>query len=580
MTLTNFKLSTLVSTALLTLSLNVFSTGTCSVDDNDEFNAQETVNTEYTTARNDGTYPETETEYSDMVGDNVQTLESNSGMDIAEVTGEVSETVDAAVETTSTALSTVSTAASAVGEVLGPVAIIITIGITVWQIATVFSNPNSTDLDKTSAIFSWVPILGTVLNIIAGIEDHDRILAAFKNKLKAINHQDHYDIKLEELQQDQFLKQVRVSLEQITNKDVAAVKESMVKINQKLSNFYQSQYLHNVSLVQTHAKRLFASQWVKASPEFQTLIEFIQGVTKTGDAKGAIVQVPTIISNPTSTLCGINGAYNFLAGKTDTQLSQCFGGILGDYKNHFASYNLDDSIQINTRDKVIDTTFQEFFDTYRKTYNHLLAHTKVQTINKFYAAKEPFNTKSCNQYKESATKFLAHVENVQTNIGRKAFRKKHNLNAKYQSLSSNCWKKTYRSGCTKAKYDANGKYYQTCGGYTEKYTCPVVTYVPTKDSVRDLAINNITQQVTDEERNCLAEKDAAPIVFARKLTAEGNFYLEKNNSGALFEDIFDGVREVLIAGIVKDAKIKKLQKIPDIKISGKHLSPTSYKTKQ
>jgi hypothetical protein len=45
----------------------------------------------------------------------------------------------------------------------------------------------------------------------------------------------------------------------------------------------------------------------------------------------------------------------------------------------------------------------------------------------------------------------------------------------------------------------------------------------------------IQQQVEDDRQNCLKRRDDAPIIFARQLTAQGYFYLDKNDSRVLFE---------------------------------------------
>jgi hypothetical protein len=48
--------------------------------------------------------------------------------------------------------------------------------------------------------------------------------------------------------------------------------------------------------------------------------------------------------------------------------------------------------------------------------------------------------------------------------------------------------------------------------------------------------------VEDDRQNCLKRRDDAPIIFARQLTAQGYFYLDKNDSRVLFEEIFEGIR--------------------------------------
>jgi hypothetical protein len=45
-----------------------------------------------------------------------------------------------------------------------------------------------------------------------------------------------------------------------------------------------------------------------------------------------------------------------------------------------------------------------------------------------------------------------------------------------------------------------------------------------------------------------SRRDDAPIIFARQLTAQGYFYLDKNDSRVLFEEIFEGIRTSLMLG--------------------------------
>jgi hypothetical protein len=94
----------------------------------------------------------------------------------------------------------------------------------------------------------------------------------------------------------------------------------------------------------------------------------------------------------------------------------------------------------------------------------------------------------------------------------------------------------------------------------EKYMCDVVTYVPKKDSELDLTKNIIHQQVEDDRQNCLKKRDDAPIIFARQLTAQGYFYLDKNDSRVLFEEIFEGIRASLMKRFTKDVLMSQSPK--------------------
>jgi hypothetical protein len=108
----------------------------------------------------------------------------------------------------------------------------------------------------------------------------------------------------------------------------------------------------------------------------------------------ADVAIPSIISQKTITLCGINNnSVDFLQGKGIKRMSKCLDGIFWDYKNHFAAYNLDHIVQVDARnDKTINTTLQEFLQSYGQSYNHLLAQTKISTIS---SNKGHFNACCC-----------------------------------------------------------------------------------------------------------------------------------------------------------------------------------------
>jgi hypothetical protein len=99
------------------------------------------------------------------------------------------------------------------------------------------------------------------------------------------------------------------------------------------------------------------------------------------------------------------------------------------YKNHFAAYNLDHIIQVDARnDKTINTTLQEFLQSYGQSYNHLLAQTKISTINKFYKEKEPINLRICQVYYNNAKKVLFYADEQMSFLRN---------NARYSYISSN-----------------------------------------------------------------------------------------------------------------------------------------------
>jgi hypothetical protein len=277
MTLTNFKLSTLISVTLLTFSLNVFSAGICMPSEEelpDGALTQEEVASQYKDALNDGTLPESNDAYSDIAMDNIDSLSSSSELDIAATTGEIMDASESMVETSMMSTEILTGAA---GEIFGAAAIALTITLSTWQITEAFANPDSTDLDKAVALLSWNPVIGTILQII---NQHAHFLAT-ERKINALNFLDHYKFSTTE---DDTLKsilaKIRPALESVVAQDMASVKEIMVESNAKISRYYQSEYLRNVDILQTHLKQFFAAKWMKGSPIFIELDHLFHRLSK------------------------------------------------------------------------------------------------------------------------------------------------------------------------------------------------------------------------------------------------------------------------------------------------------------
>jgi len=701
MALTNFKLPTLASVALLTFSLNVFSAGICTPNKNefqDKFSEQEETNLKYQNAREEGTFPETNEEYADFANGNVETLNANSELGVEELTGEALDSTEALVEEAA------ATTAETLGEALGPIGIVVMAAIVIWQIADVFSNPNSTTLEKVNALIGWTnPILGIILSGFDRANLAKKALAKAQQRIYNLNHLTYYEYASGENIEKRVLEGARPALETLVDKDAMAINKITPDINAKLSKIFQKEYLRNVDSLKTYLKQLFASRWIKASPIFKKLIDFMdasnnsgkmitivtqddqwhnltdsgridsikitgldslapktnnfgneiellngnvltnkstvldntwiignisdpseyladsnltlaaryfvitlrntpnldKGVeyraysifnsdniatlihklttttnfedegwtttydyTATGLRTGPLrvsVPIPSVISQQTIEFCGMDNSINFLRGKKSRKISKCLDDIFRDYKSHFSTYNLNHIVQIDVPGKTtINATFKDFLHTYGKSYNHLLAQTKISTINKFYAAKKPINDQSCQLYHDNAKRFLTHVDRRMTEAGRSEFGKEYNINSQGQSLDSACWK----NECTKwapitiSKLGGGGK----CLKRVTRYLCSITTYTGTRDPALDRALNDIHQQVDDALQTCRDKKDNAPVIFARQLTAQGNFYLDKNDFRVLFEEIFGGVRKVLIELFVKDINKHRLSK--------------------
>ena len=707
MTLVNFKLSTLVLVASFTFSLNVFSAKFCMSDDEefqDETFVQEEPNLQYKDILEDDILPKTNEEYLDISTENTDYLSASSELDIAATTGEVLDETESVISVSSVTGETI-TLLDSLGDVLGPAGLVVMLSLSVIQGIHVFMDPNSTDLDKVTAVFGWIPIIGLPFLIADQNDNKKRRWAELSQKLEALNSTEHYKYRASaEETQEAILAKVRPALERGVTQDLAAVKKIVIGYNAKLSKRYQSEYLHNVSLLQKHLKHFFADKWIKASPIFIELIDFINksnnsrnvvdvdvdviqddqqwhpltanglayftsitgldkftytssfgnkitqlytdtfvikstvldntwiigeryptreahhlvvtlrdtpnqdegveystysilnsdnfvtldaelattnnfenagweivtsGYTATGletSFTRAGVPIPSIISQQTITLCGIDdNDVDFLSGKEIQKIDKCLDSVLLDYKNYFSAYDSNRIIKVDTRDeKIVDSTLIKLLQTYGQSYNHLLAQAKIKIINNFYREKEPLNTQICQLYYDNAKKVLARAASIMTASAKKNFYKENHINRKGQSLNRECWDREcthwHNNGVMRNKVPN-----MYCAGiWVDKYICSITKYTPTKDPVLDLAVNIVHQQVIDDRQNCLNRRDDAPIIFARKLTKLGSFYLDKDNSGVLFEEIFEGVKVALIQRFIKDIKISQLSKKQNI----------------
>ncbi|MBA5248219.1 MAG: hypothetical protein FE834_01595 [Gammaproteobacteria bacterium] len=698
MILENFKLSTLTSVALLTFSLNVFSADICGPADDifqDEIAEQESNNQQYTASRDEGNLPETNEAYTDAANDNVATLSANSEAAVAEVTG---ETLDASEAVLSVSLES---SYAVIGEVLGPIGLVVMVGLIAYGIVEVFDDPNSTDLDKANAIIGWAfPLWSIGYSIYEAVESKKE----FYRKLYAINHVDHYKASMANWErEDMILGKMRVALESMSDRDIAAVKKITASLNEKISKKLEKKYLHHVDALQVHIKQLFAHQWIKSSPKFMELIDFVNQSNKAGKVIDPVFQsvtpsnnhwalltdkgrvdsssilglgkfasfdasdnevilktnmsaiksiqldntwflggasetaeglveahylvvtlrdkpgqdegveyytysisisdnlaervkaltttenfvnagwvltdsdyiatdlrvshaisaaIPSVITGKTTQLCGINQhTGNFLMTKSTKQINICLEHIFQDYKDYFAAYNLDDTIQVTlTGEENANVPFEHFLRAYGESYNHLVAQTKIKIINNFYEIKNTVNKQSCGFYSDRVESFLAHANTQLHKEGKKDFERDHNTNTKGQSLDEDCWETVYwKCRILPGSGGQSGSCY-AAPLVPPKYECDLIPYVPQKDELFDLEKSIIRQQVKDEERNCLTQKDPAATVFAKKLTAQGNFYLDRADTRLLFEDIFEGVRIILMKRFVKNAKIHRMLK--------------------
>jgi len=688
MIFTNFNFPTLVSVVLLTFSLDVFSTGTCTPTE-DEFRAeiaqQEKLNQRVQVAKDEGVFPETNEAYIEIADRNINTLTTNSELSISEVTGETLDEIGMVTKVATGGLESLS-------ELLGPAGIVVTVGLVTLNIVSAFSDPNTSAYDRAKASIGWsFPVLDFILNLVDSALLAQKLLANARTKLREINQVDHYDFQLGNITQDKILEKIVTYVEKMTNKQAAVTKHAMVGINKKLSDTYRAKYLHDVSLLKTHVKQLFADKWIKISPKFLELINFmdksnasggivdtmiqdeqwhylsdngrvnsasvlglrdfaykntptdagvtldfssmiksskldytwfIGGVSDIGDHDGDTarylvvslrntpnqhqgmeykahsiyasndvtklvaelptmtdfktagwtvftrgfeatdfvvshpvdVAVPDIITGQTIELCGIGSQVgNFLLNKTTSRIGRCLDSISQDYKNHFAAYELDDTIQVNTRkNATLNVTIEQFVQTYGQTFNHLLAQTKIGIVNKFYQTKKPINAEGCRIAANNLKEFMFNAEELMFKEAEADFRKQNNLDDKGRSKAEICWK------CNKGRPSDRPGLLPNC--ISKSYICPIADYDPPKNTALTLALNAIRQQVAYAHKNCLTQKDTSPIVFARRLTEQGNFYLDTSDSRGVFEEIFEGVRIMLQRHFVKNIRLSILKR--------------------
>jgi len=273
--------------------------------------------------------------------------------------------------------------------------------------------------------------------------------------------------------------------------------------------------------------------------------------------------IPSVISGQTVQICGISQqAGGFLMNKTNKQVSACLNGIFQDYKDYFSAYHLDDKIKVNLPGHtVVESPLRDFLNTYGQSYNHFVAQTKIKAINHFYDIGKSIKAESCGFYAKNTKELLSSAKQQIYADEKRVFQKEHNLNSKGQSLTPTCWVHSYTvcdrygKSCTQIPYKP------------PEYNCDRIPYVPGKDSVVAVAINRMDQQADEEERNCRAKKDTTPLIFAKLLTAEGNFYLDRNDSRVLFDEIFEGVKGILLEYFIKNTKLTKIQNLKDSNIT-------------
>jgi hypothetical protein len=499
MKLIKFNFLTLIFSVLITLNVGV--AGSLCTPDNDEFDDR--------IVKQEGENPELQVE--DIPTKNDFTAVSKN---IANTTAETTEALDGAIM--DTALLTAETAV----EVIGVIGVVITVGLMIYHIVEVFENPKSTTMDK---ILSFIDS-SLVYNIFAafGPSPGDRIEAKVDKQLKAIDNIGEYESPDAEIRDMvSFVSKIESSLK-LGMDNTADLEKIYSEHGRELSIIYMKQYFKSIKKLQELLTKTYSLQWMKGSPKFIALDEFLDH-----SIKGITTTPPSILSTSTLALCGINDSSNHtlvLKNMNPKQIQECLGDIFYDYKAHFSAYKLDDMITIKSPDgtegitdiKKFDISklphtesdksysLSKFLGSYVKTYNYFLSNLKISYANAFYKQRKQGRGKICSSMKDTASKFLERAKIEAQKMTKKMFRERYGLNNSGQNMNKYCW-------------DYTAKYAHP------HYDCTVVPYKPKKDEILITTlegINNLFLFIDSRVEECLDGQSDSYVEFAKFLKNE------------------------------------------------------------
>lgn len=533
MILTKFNFLTLIFSALLTFNINA---GTCTPLEDDELDEQ--ISQQESGSFTEDSVP-TESEYVASVDENISEVSIETSTFLEDGVLEAAELI------------TLEEAALALG-VIGIVALA---GFVSYNVLKIWLNPYATTDQKVESTIAQIPFVGMVAAFYYEkykySKKQEKVYVTLINTSNeshyAINNLEVTDLKAYVLKIEEWLTKA------INGTTITAILEN---VNKKLLRDYAKQYLSSVKKIGDSLPRIYAKQWMKASPDFIKLDVALKKATA-----GEENTLPSIISSQTLTLCGINDTTNFLnfTNKSSNQIKRCLGGIFYDYRAHFNAYSLDDTITISVPDRkhkqasyssykevVKNVTFRDLLTSYAKTYNHFLSNTKISYANSIYQNKAKVERMVCLKQKTDGENFLLKARAGALNLAKKRFEKKNNVNKYGQSLNNVCWQQFNQS--------PDSHYY--CKAYL-KY-----------DSLKDTSIapalakiNALQVVIENAYNNCLEggtiNTDTDPHKEFIYALNHDRFYpmLDEDNVAKLFVNVFRGIKSNLMLSVAGYSKI-------------------------
>jgi len=528
MILTKFNFSTLIFSALLTFNINAT---ICTPSENDEFDEE--------ISQQEGADPSIEEEVMPTESEYVSSVEEN----VSSVAAETSELLEDAVMDTA-----MITAEEAVA-VLGVIGIVVVVGIMVYRVVTVFSNPASTTKDKVITVLSVLSPVADFFSTIVndfGLSPGDKARKKVDDALSdATTDRYSYKVNTQETSNlDSLVSKIEKHLTDSIN-NTSSIRGVRINYDQILLRHYAEKYLLTAKNMYSSLPNIYARQWMKASPDFIALDNALESAVK-----GEKFDLPDIISSKTRTLCGINDNDDndslSLSNKSANQVKRCVNGIFYDYKTHFSAYSLDDLITISTPDLgqtppvevVKSTTFRDFLVAYAGTYNHFLSTIKVSYASGIYKEKARVERMICVKQKTAAEDFLVKAKANVWSLASLIFSAANNIDGSGRSKAPICW---------------DGKRYM-CSSY--------IKYNRSKDPSVPLALDKIDtlQVLIDDAYNSCTEGEydggASHGALIYALNTD-RFYpmLDKGDTAKLFTNIFRGVKTNLVLSVKQKLKI-------------------------
>jgi hypothetical protein len=233
---------------------------------------------------------------------------------------------------------------------LGVIGLVVLVGMAIYNIERAFANPDSTITEKVSSLVLGINPIATLVVSIGndfGPSPYGKVRNKIDDALTDVAEQYSYTIsKTEAAHLELFTSMVEKTLINAIN-NTAVIKKTYANYSKILLRNYAEEYLVGVKKMHDNLSKIYAKQWMKASPYFIAL-----NTTLDNAVKGEEIAPPKIISSQTLTLCGVDDDHYFLnfKGKNSRQIKRCLEGVFYDYKAHFKDYTLYDEITISAPD--------------------------------------------------------------------------------------------------------------------------------------------------------------------------------------------------------------------------------------